>query len=219
MVGNRCGGLRRDLPVRLALSADRAGGGGDRLCRRPFGFARLPGSGRPCLGRRQAGGGCRNLAGGGDTRPCPADAGMVAEDLGDLPRPVVRADPAAGAIAGVGQRLCADRAVLLQDGGRHLRRRLRGAGLCGAAGGRELWLAPARRDAGWLGHGGDDAGAADHGAPVRGFMGAFRDPGGLPPLLAGTLAGLLATWVTFVPCFLWIFLGAPSSRLCAATAP
>src|SRR4030095_16802738 len=42
-----------------------------------------------------------------------------------------------------------------------------------------------------------------------GFMGAYRDPGGLPPLLAGTLAGLLATWVTFVPCFLWIFLGAP----------
>jgi chromate transporter len=28
-------------------------------------------------------------------------------------------------------------------------------------------------------------------------------------LLAGTLGGLLATWVTFVPCFLWIFLGAP----------
>jgi chromate transporter len=42
-----------------------------------------------------------------------------------------------------------------------------------------------------------------------GFMGAFRDPGGLPPLLAGTLGGLLTTWVTFVPCFLWIFLGAP----------
>jgi len=42
-----------------------------------------------------------------------------------------------------------------------------------------------------------------------GFMGAFRDPGSLPPMLAGTLAGLLATWVTFVPCFLWIFLGAP----------
>jgi chromate transporter len=42
-----------------------------------------------------------------------------------------------------------------------------------------------------------------------GFMGAFRDPGSLPPLLAGTLGGLLTTWVTFVPCFLWIFLGAP----------
>jgi len=40
-------------------------------------------------------------------------------------------------------------------------------------------------------------------------MGAFRDPGVLQPLFAGTLGGILATWVTFVPCFLWIFLGAP----------
>jgi chromate transporter len=42
-----------------------------------------------------------------------------------------------------------------------------------------------------------------------GFMAAFRDPGALSPMLAGTLGGLLATWVTFTPCFLWIFLGAP----------
>src|SRR5215204_4514402 len=42
-----------------------------------------------------------------------------------------------------------------------------------------------------------------------GFMAAFRDPGTLSPMLAGTLGGLLATWVTFTPCFLWIFLGAP----------
>jgi len=42
-----------------------------------------------------------------------------------------------------------------------------------------------------------------------GFMAGYRQPGSLPPLLAGTLAGLLTTWVTFVPCFLWIFLGAP----------
>jgi chromate transporter len=42
-----------------------------------------------------------------------------------------------------------------------------------------------------------------------GFMAAFRDPGALPPMLAGTLGGLLATWVTFTPCFLWIFTGAP----------
>jgi chromate transporter len=42
-----------------------------------------------------------------------------------------------------------------------------------------------------------------------GFMDAFRDPGTLSPMLAGTLGGLLATWVTFTPCFLWIFLGAP----------
>jgi chromate transporter len=42
-----------------------------------------------------------------------------------------------------------------------------------------------------------------------GFMAAYRDPGALHPMLAGTLGGLLTTWVTFTPCFLWIFLGAP----------
>lgn len=42
-----------------------------------------------------------------------------------------------------------------------------------------------------------------------GFMAAFRAPGALSPLMAGTLGGLLATWVTFAPCFLWIFFGAP----------
>jgi chromate transporter len=42
-----------------------------------------------------------------------------------------------------------------------------------------------------------------------GFLATHRDPGALSPMLAGTLGGLLATWVTFTPCFLWIFLGAP----------
>ena len=42
-----------------------------------------------------------------------------------------------------------------------------------------------------------------------GFMGAYRDATGLDPMLAATLAALLTTWVTFIPCFLWIFLGAP----------
>ncbi|MCC5900826.1 MAG: chromate efflux transporter [Halomonas sp.] len=42
-----------------------------------------------------------------------------------------------------------------------------------------------------------------------GFMGAYRDTTGLDPMLAATLAAVLTTWVTFVPCFLWIFLGAP----------
>ncbi|PAU77285.1 chromate efflux transporter [Halomonas salipaludis] len=42
-----------------------------------------------------------------------------------------------------------------------------------------------------------------------GFMGAFRDATGLDPMVAATLAAVLTTWVTFVPCFLWIFLGAP----------
>jgi chromate transporter len=41
------------------------------------------------------------------------------------------------------------------------------------------------------------------------FLGAFRDPGSLNPWLAAVLAALLTTWVTFVPCFLFILLGAP----------
>ncbi len=42
-----------------------------------------------------------------------------------------------------------------------------------------------------------------------GFLGAWNNPGALPPLVAATLGAALTTWVTFVPCFLWIFLGAP----------
>ena len=42
-----------------------------------------------------------------------------------------------------------------------------------------------------------------------GFMGAYRAPGSLDPLLAGVLGSVVTSWVTFAPCFLWIFLGAP----------
>jgi chromate transporter len=42
-----------------------------------------------------------------------------------------------------------------------------------------------------------------------GFLGAFRHPGGLSPMTAGVLGASITLWVTFVPCFLWIFLGAP----------
>jgi chromate transporter len=42
-----------------------------------------------------------------------------------------------------------------------------------------------------------------------GFMAAYRNPGPLTPMLAGVLGSIITTWVTFVPCFLWIFLGAP----------
>ena len=42
-----------------------------------------------------------------------------------------------------------------------------------------------------------------------GFLAAFRGAGWDSALAAGTLGGLLATWVTFAPCFAWIFLGAP----------
>lgn len=41
------------------------------------------------------------------------------------------------------------------------------------------------------------------------FLAAFQHPGSLRPVLAGVMGSLLTTWVTFVPCFLWIFLGAP----------
>jgi chromate transporter len=42
------------------------------------------------------------------------------------------------------------------------------------------------------------------------FVGAYRSPGDLNPWTAATLAALLVTWVTFVPCFLFVLLGAPS---------
>jgi chromate transporter len=42
-----------------------------------------------------------------------------------------------------------------------------------------------------------------------GFLAAFRDPGALPPMLAGALGATVTVWVTFVPSFLWIFAGAP----------
>src|ERR1700712_3205772 len=42
-----------------------------------------------------------------------------------------------------------------------------------------------------------------------GFLAGYRTLGAMSPLLAGTLAGLLVTWVTFTPCFLWVLLGAP----------
>jgi chromate transporter len=42
-----------------------------------------------------------------------------------------------------------------------------------------------------------------------GFLAAYRNPGGLPPMIAGTLGAMLTTWATFVPCFLWVLLGGP----------
>ncbi len=45
-----------------------------------------------------------------------------------------------------------------------------------------------------------------------GFMGGWNVPGGLAPLLAATLGALISTWTTFVPCFLYVFLGGPYSE-------
>ncbi len=41
------------------------------------------------------------------------------------------------------------------------------------------------------------------------YLGAYRHPGPLSPIAAGILGSAITTWVTFVPCFYWIFLGAP----------
>lgn len=42
-----------------------------------------------------------------------------------------------------------------------------------------------------------------------GFLGGYQNPGALSPLVAATLGAAITTWTTFVPCFLWIFIGAP----------
>ena len=42
-----------------------------------------------------------------------------------------------------------------------------------------------------------------------GFLGAFRNAGSLNPWVAGIVGSSLVVWVTFVPCFLFVFLGAP----------
>jgi len=46
-------------------------------------------------------------------------------------------------------------------------------------------------------------------AQFVGFVAAYRSPGGLDPLAAGTLGALVTVWATFAPSFLWVFLGAP----------
>jgi chromate transporter len=41
------------------------------------------------------------------------------------------------------------------------------------------------------------------------FVAAYRDPGDLNPWVAAVLGALVTTWVTFVPCFVLVFIGAP----------
>lgn len=42
-----------------------------------------------------------------------------------------------------------------------------------------------------------------------GYLGGYREALGMSPLLSGFIAAVITTWVTFIPCFLWIFVGAP----------
>ncbi len=43
-----------------------------------------------------------------------------------------------------------------------------------------------------------------------GFVGAWHLPAPFSPLVGATLGAAITTWTTFLPCFLWIFLGAPT---------
>jgi chromate transporter len=71
---------------------------------------------------------------------------------------------------------------------------------------------------GWLGHGQMMAGlglAETTPGPLImvlqfvGFVAAWQHPGDLPPLLSAAIGAAITTWVTFLPCFLFVFLGAP----------
>jgi chromate transporter len=42
-----------------------------------------------------------------------------------------------------------------------------------------------------------------------GYLAAYRAPAPFDPLVAGLLGALVTSWVTFAPCFLWIFAFAP----------
>ena len=42
-----------------------------------------------------------------------------------------------------------------------------------------------------------------------GFVAAYEHPGSLPPIVAGLCGATLTVWVTFLPCFFFIFVGAP----------
>jgi chromate transporter len=42
-----------------------------------------------------------------------------------------------------------------------------------------------------------------------GFLAAYRSPGTLEPMTAALIGSVVTTWVTYAPCFLWVFVGAP----------
>ena len=157
--------LRGDLLSRRAVPAHRARGRPDRLRRRPRRTRLVPGRRRPRFRGRN--GGPRQPARRRAARACPPDRRRQLQGLGRVAGAVARPGRRDPGDPRTGQRLRSDRPLLLGHGGGHLRRRLCGARLRGAAGGRELRLAGARRDARRPRHGRDDAGSADHGPAVR----------------------------------------------------
>lgn len=141
--------------------------------------------------------------------PCQTEPLLVLACVGGVLRDLARTITAADSLPRRGQCLHTNRRVLQPNGGRHLWRCLRRARLCRPRGGPALRLAETRRDARRPRHGRDYTRAADHGRAVRRLHGSLSRSGIAEPDEAATLAAILTTWVTFVPCFLWIFLGAP----------
>ncbi len=76
------------------------------------------------------------------------------------------------------------------------------------AAGRYGWLTPAQMVDG-LGLAESTPGPLIMVVQFVGFLAAYQSAGADHALLAGVLGALITVWVTFVPCFLWIFLGAP----------
>ena len=108
----------------------------------------------------------------------------------------------------LGQRIHRYRIVLQQDGGDHVRCLPVLAYMAQQAVEYYHWLQPGEMLVG-LGMAETTARTADQRRAIHGIYGSIPPPGLLDPMLAGALGGTLAKWTTFVPCFLWIFLGGP----------
>ena len=224
MVGARGAGLRRHLLLRRAVPADRPGCGAHRLGRRPA-----------AAGLHSSAGG--HGAAGGKVAPPTV---LLDEQLRAHP-PVARPGRCAWSLlVGLASGLPCRWLLVAIFGSRDVFGQMAvffskmavvtfgGAYAVLAYVAQQaverLWLAAARRDAGRARHGRDHARAADHGPAVRGLPGRLprrRRP--RPAAGRRRSAALLTTWVTFVPCFLWIFLGAPyiesAARQQGAAAP
>src|SRR3979411_550413 len=151
-VGARAGSAAFVVGGGAGPSGAAAGGGGGV---RPGGFCRRRGA-RPI----RCGCGRGEPARRGSPRACPPDHRTRVAGVGGLARTVARAGDRDPRDPRPRPHLQRYRPVLLEDGGRHLRRRLCGARLHGAAGSRALWLAAAGREARPGPDRRDDAGAA-----------------------------------------------------------
>ncbi len=160
-------------------------------------------------------------------RSTPADAGpppLISDDALHTERPsgqrsaliavtglVLWAAPVvvAGVALGRASILCRPGSLLLRRRRRHVRRRLRRPRLRRPAGRQRLRLAGTGEMVRGLALAETTPGPLIMVVQFVAFVGAYRSPGSLDPWVAAVLAALLTTWVTFVPCFLFILLGAP----------